>query len=159
MQKKICYSICFLILFLFEAKGQDYKTALGFRLGSSQGITLKHFIKEDAAMEAILSTRWGGFVVTGIFEKHFPLAEINGLKWFIGGGGYLGFWTERSKNKNIDRQYAHTSIGVAGIIGVEYTFPKVPINLGLDWKPEFRITGPSGFYGSGTGFSVRYAFK
>mgnify|MGYP001615571992 CR=1 FL=1 len=48
-------------------------------------------------------------------------------------------------------------LGVDGIIGLEYVFDGVPINLSLDYKPSFNIT-PGFFDPSGGALSIRYYF-
>ena len=72
---------------------QDYKTALGVRLSSSQAmvnnsITLKHFFNESTAVEALFS--FGDPLALGaLVEIHKPFAA-SGIQWYYGGGGYLG---------------------------------------------------------------------
>jgi hypothetical protein len=51
-----------------------------------------------------------------------------------------------------------TNIGAAGIIGLDYNFPNIPLNLSLDWKPELNLIEKIGFEASTVGFSVRYRF-
>jgi hypothetical protein len=52
----------------------------------------------------------------------------------------------------------YTVIGIDGILGIEYNFEEVPINIGVDWKPAFNLTGYSGFWGDGGALSIRYIF-
>ena len=39
-----------------EAMAQDYQTGVGLRLGVSNGLTVKHFLSDRAALEGILHT-------------------------------------------------------------------------------------------------------
>jgi hypothetical protein len=48
----------------FTGYGQDYKTALGLRAGLPYGVTVRHFINKENALEGILASRWSGFVIT-----------------------------------------------------------------------------------------------
>ena len=88
-------------LFLFalvaigtKATAQDYKTALGIRLSSSQAIvnnsiSIKHFLNEKTAIEGLFS--FGDpLAIGGLVEIHKPVGA-SGINWFYGGGGYLGF--------------------------------------------------------------------
>ena len=128
--------------------GSAYKDALGVRLGSSvpvikNGITYKHFIGNNA-IEGILSFG-DGVGICGLYEIHKPLSTQN-LQWLIGFGAYVGFNTGTS------------NVGAAGIVGLDYKFAQVPLNLTLDWKPELNIISKVGFEASGIGFSARFTF-
>lgn len=135
----------------FTAKAQDggsYSNAIGIRLGSSvpaikNGITFKHFIGNNA-IEGILSFG-DGTALCGLYEVHKPLASEN-LQWLIGAGGYVA-WNNASN-----------SVGAAGIIGLDYKFSGIPLNLTLDWKPELNLVSKIAFEPSGIGFSARFTF-
>ena len=150
--------ITFVLILSFVGliSAQEYKTGIGLRAGFSSGLTVKHFNNSKVALEGLFTTRWQGFVVTGLYEVHNRAFDVDRLKWFYGGGAHLGFY-------NGDYVYwgrngsAYTVVGIDGILGLEYTFSEVPINLGIDWKPSFNLIGYSGFWSEG-GFSVRYVF-
>ena len=57
---------------LLPAIAQDYKTGIGIRGGTQNGLTVKHFFSEHSAIEGIVSTRWEGFYVIGLYEWHGP---------------------------------------------------------------------------------------
>lgn len=128
--------------------GERYSNALGVRLGSSvpaikNGITFKHFVG-NSAIEAILSFG-DGTALCGLYEVHKPLATTS-LQWFIGAGGYVGLANSSSV------------AGVAGIVGLDYKFTQIPLNITLDWKPEINLVSKIGFESSGLGFSARFTF-
>jgi hypothetical protein len=50
---------------------------------------------------------------------------------------------------------AYTVIGIGGILGLEYNFNEIPINISIDWKPAFNIIGHTSFWGDGA-FSIRF---
>jgi hypothetical protein len=133
-----------------QAQESSYKNAVGIRLGPSvptvtSGITFKHFLANNNALEAILSFGGDGVAICGLYEIHKPIAAEN-LQWFIGFGGYAGFG-------NIVN-----NIGVAGIVGLDYNFTTLPLNISLDWKPELNLLEGIGFEGTAVGLSVRYRF-
>ena len=137
-------------LFCLSSKAQDagYKTALGVRLGSSvpaikNGVTLKHFFGNNA-IEAILSFG-DGTALCGLYEIHKPLG-VTSLQWLIGAGGYVGLGNGTN------------NVGAAGIIGLDYKFAAIPLNVTLDWKPELNLVSKIGFEASGVGFSARFTF-
>ncbi len=136
---------------------QYYETAVGIRAGTFNGITAKHFLHDNRAVEGILSFRWEGFNITGLYEVHNDAFEVNGLEWYYGFGAHLGFWNGRNV-RWADDEGSYMVIGIDGIIGIEYNFAAIPINLSLDWKPVINLIGYTGFWGDGAALSIRYLF-
>ena len=138
------------------SNAQDYKTGIGLRIGSGSGFTVKHFINGRSAIEGLLVTKWHGFDITGLYEKHDQVFDVDHLNWYFGFGAHIGFydgdyveWGAPASTYNV--------LGVDGIIGLEYSFTEAPINLGLDFKPALNLTGYTGFWAE-FGLSVRYIF-
>ncbi len=134
------------------AKAQaDYGTGIGFRLsGWHNGLTLKHFISGQGALEGILSTYGGdGWYIRGLYEHHLPFFDVQHMNWYFGGGAYLG----------LDDTYS--AVGLLGTLGLEYTFQAAPLSLGLDWQPMFPLTHRDYYkgYHEGGGFFIRYNFN
>lgn len=155
--KKIGLTVLLAVSLFFIGNAQDYNTGIGLRGGFSNGLTVKHFISEKAALEGILASRWSGFEITGLYEIHHRAFDTDRLNWYYGFGAHIGFWNGKkvpwSEN---DDQY--TVVGVDGILGLEYNFREVPINLSIDWKPELNFYGYSGFWADGGALSIRYIF-
>ncbi len=150
----IIFSACLLIT--AAAHAQDYRTGIGFRAGLSNGLTFKHFITADNAIEGLMSARYGGFNVTGLYEIHANAFDLNGFYWYYGVGGHLGNWNTKYRT---DRNYDSSSIiGVDGIIGIEYNIGSIPFNISLDYKPGFNLIGDFGFWGDEFAISVRYVW-
>jgi hypothetical protein len=138
----------------FSAFSQDYKTAIGVRAGLANGLTVKHFISSDRAVEGILSTRWSGFNITGLYEIHANAFNDSHWNWYYGFGAHLGSFD--GNDSWGDDGVNYTIIGVDGIIGLEYRIDDIPINLSLDWKPALNLIGYTGFWADGFAISVRY---
>lgn len=161
MLKKLIVSVFAMVVMTLgtEAIAQDYQTGVGLRAGVSNGLTIKHFISDRAALEGILHIRWGGLVITGLYEVHQDIDELPGLKWFYGGGAHLGTWNgNRGKPSWGDNPQGRTVFGLDGIIGLDYKFNAAPINLSLDYKPAFNITSDAGFWGDEVAISIRFTF-
>ena len=156
MKKFLLTTAVFFCLISF-ATAQDYNTGIGFRGGFSNGLTVKHFISQKGALEGILSTRWGGFEITGLYEIHNRAFNVDRLNWYFGFGAHLGFW-QGNKTKWATEDRAYTVGGLDGILGLEYNFKAIPFNLSIDWKPQFNFFGYSGFWGDGGALSIRYIF-
>jgi hypothetical protein len=155
--KKTFLTITLAILITSLASSQDYKTGVGLRLGTSIGATIKHFVGQKSAFEGLLTTRWQGVEMTGLYEIHNNAFDVEKLNWYFGFGAHLGFYNGDNTPWG-DAGVNYTLFGIDGIIGMEYAFSEVPINLGLDWKPVFNLTGYASFWGDALAFSVRYTF-
>ncbi len=153
--KKIAIIISFVLL-AAGAQAQDYNTGIGLRGGLSNGLTIKHFIKSNTAVEGILTSRWNGFNITGLYELHQQAFSTPGLNFYYGIGGHIGSWNDDKQDPTITG--TQTVIGVDGIIGLEYNFAEVPFNISLDWKPAFNLVGYSNFWGDELALSIRFIF-
>ena len=158
--KKVLFvlvSVAFLGLSM-SGFSQQYKTGIGVRLGNFTGFTIKHYVNNLNPIEGLIAFRWGGFVITGLYEYQKPINSIEHLDWYVGVGGHIGFW-------NGDQYYyqnnhnSYTIVGFDCIGGLEYTFTEVPVSLGLDWKPAFNFIGDSHFWGDGFALTIRYNLK
>ena len=141
---------------------QDYTTSLGVRIGGwENGVTLKHMLGDGGALEAILSSRYRGYNIAGLYEIQNEIPDVDGLYWYVGGGAHVGQYNSRYYtvyNTTTNRNY--TVIGIDGILGVEYVFEDYPFNVSLDWKPVFNLinAGNYPFWGDSGALSVRYIF-
>jgi hypothetical protein len=132
--------------------GPDYKLGLGLRLSSasptlSNSVSIKYMMPTgNAALEGLISfgDRFG---LGGLYEIHRPLNGTPGLKWFYGAGAYVGF------------QSGDTYLGPTGIVGLDYKFDKIPLNLSLDWKPELDIIPKINFVPDAFALSARFTLQ
>ena len=154
----LCVMAC--LFFAVSASAQSgYRTALGVRLSSSpamvsNSISLKHFISDNAAIEALFS--FGDPLALGaLYQVHKPLGS-EGLQWFYGGGAYLGFVKTFNPVKN--RNETDPNFGAQGVLGLDYKFMNAPINLSLDWKPELNLVSDINFEPAAVGFTARFTF-
>jgi hypothetical protein len=155
--RKVILTSAMLIGLVCLIQAQDYKTGIGLRGGFSNGLTIKHFIGKNTAVEGILDTRWGGFEAIALFEIHKEgVFDVDRLNFYYGAGGHIGVWEGNSNWGTKGTSY--TVIGVDGILGLEYNFKEVPINISLDWKPAFNLIGYSDVWLDGGALSVRYIF-
>ena len=119
--KKII-SICLIIASIWSmGYSQDYKTGIGLRGGLFNGITVKHFISSNTALEGLASTRWDGFEITGLYEIHRQAFDIERLNWYYGFGAHIGVWNGNKTDWG-NRGTNYTVVGIDGILGMEYNF-------------------------------------
>lgn len=151
-------SLLLFLLISFYGYSQDYSNAIGLRGGSSNGITFKHFVSDNAALEVILTTRFGGYGIFGLYELHKSIKSVDGLNFYYGAGAHVGSYNGAKDNRWFKGSENHTVIGVDGILGIEYNFSEVPINLSIDFKPAFNLIGHTGLWADEGALSLRYTF-
>jgi hypothetical protein len=155
MKKRLYFLTVAIILSLIQLSAQNYKTGVGIRLSSSgpavnNSVSFKHFLNKNGAIEALLTfDSYGALGV--LYEIHKDIPTTDGLKWFYGAGAYIGF--DDRKNSS-DRSL----MGAQGIVGLDYKFPGLPLNLSLDWKPELNIIDNINFEPAAIGFTIRFTF-
>lgn len=130
---------------LTPASAQTNELDLGLRIGLGRsniktGISARHFLGEDIALEGILSLSGaGGLALFG--QRYFPLED--GLRFFAGAGAYLGFNSQHW-------------LGISGMAGLEYQFEQYPLSVSLDWKPELNLLNEVRLHGIPLGITARY---
>lgn len=151
-------------------EGFDYRTAIGVRGGWTSGLTVKHFFNSSTAVEGILSGYPFGASITGLVEKHKPIAGANGLRWYYGAGAHLRFhpWYYNRVYYKYGNKWYHDHVyaygggagfGIDGVLGLEYKIPDIPLAFSLDFKPFFE-TGSGGYFVfvPDAGLGVKVAF-
>lgn len=152
--------ITFVILFSsIGLLAQNYTTSLGVRGGwPFSGVSLKHFIDRGDAIEGVAAFHYRGLVVAGMYQRHANAFDAPGLYWYYGGGGQVGFydrrytpWFPTDDSGNI------ATLGVLGVLGLEYKIEEIPITVGVDLIPVLSIFGHTGFW-MNAGVTLRYTF-
>ena len=138
-----------IIILSTNSFSQSYKTAVGLKGGypSLGGLNLKKMLSSSTAAEFSLGGYDGGLVISGLFEIQNPLPEPNGLYWYLGVGPTVG---------SVRGSFLLTANGV---LGIEYTFQDLPINIALDTGPVIQLIGNRNLFSWGGGLAVRYALK
>ena len=159
-------AICLFALKPSQATAQSYNTAIGIRLGYHYGLSVKHFMKSNMALEGIFSTRgygnkhWDhfGWNLTGLLKWQNQFATAKGLSWYAGIGAHIGRWHAAHYDKRWNDNAYHFVFGLDGVLGLEFAIPSTPIALSLDWKPAFDMVGGSHFIGDGFALTFRFGF-
>lgn len=148
MKKLLSLSAFLFCLFFTSGLQAQYKSAIGLRLSSNDAVvnhsaSYKHFFGESLAGEALVS--FAPFAIGALLEKHKPL-KVEGLQWLYGAGAFVAFEGRRNA-------------GTMGILGLDYRFPALPLNLSLDWKPELSLVREFSFEPAAVGLSVRFVLQ
>lgn len=159
--KKILFSLFICLGFAVTqlSAQQDYKTAVGVRLGVPLSLSFKQFISEKGAVEAFGGFKsysgYGWFNVGAMYEHHKAIPAVDGLAWYVGGGAAAYFW-----NFDFTTDESTTSFSVLGCIGLDYKFANIPLNLSVDWVPAYSFNSYASGFGGGYGaLSARYVIK
>jgi hypothetical protein len=147
MNRKIVFIIFILVLVTIVSHAQPYKNAIGFRISGNSsvggaGVSYKHFLKDNKAIEGIFSFK-DPVGIAALYQVHKDLSLLENLTWFYGGGAYISF----SK--------PDVGFGLLGNVGVDYRFDAIPLNLSIDWKPEFALAPKAGLNFNTFGFTLR----
>jgi hypothetical protein len=155
MKRSSLFLFACLLISASQLKAQNYKTALGLRLSSegpavNNSVSIKHFLNPKLAVEGLFTFDKKA-AIGALLEIHNPMASTDGLQWFYGAGAYLGFDSDKT---HTDRAL----MGAQGIVGLDYKFANLPLNISLDWKPELNIIDNINFEPAAVGFSIRFTF-
>ncbi|HLZ89105.1 MAG TPA: hypothetical protein VKQ52_17740 [Puia sp.] len=137
-----------------QAEGGSYQTAVGVKFWPG-ALTIKHFISDDRALEGLLSFWDNGFRLTGLYEIHGDINGAPGLKWYVGPGAHIG-WYNGAVYHNYYYNSGALSIGVDGILGLEYKFEGAPIAISADINPYIEFNHP--YFDIFGGLGVKYTW-
>ena len=173
--KKVTLLVAFIATIGFVHAQSTYKQAIGARVSPTHqeyelfSGSYKFFVTDPGAIE--LNLGFGGkrypvpgesrdknapgISFSGTYQHHFDIKPVDGLRWFIGGGGVL-----YNIASDYDR-YKGFGAGVYPTGGIDYKFNKIPLNLTADVRPTFYVARPENFksfHGQAVGIAARYAF-
>jgi len=153
MKKAPFLILAFIFLGTAVVKSQDYQTAVGAKFytgdGSIGGINIRHFTTSNTVLEGSLLFFSGGIGIEGLYQYQAPITGAEGLNYFVGGGGMLGFGTGRN---------SETSFALRLTGGLDYKFSDAPIDVSLGFDPFFYLA-PSTGSNLSLGIGLRYVLK
>lgn len=124
---------------------QEYNWAVGVRGGvTTSGISVKHNFDPANSLEGIVDFRHG-FNVYGLYQRNIPVIG-EGFNFFYGAGANIGSWADKF------------TIGIDGIVGLEYKIQPIPLAVSLDYKPNLNLTGHTGFHAADVALTLRVTF-
>jgi len=159
MKKLKFLVLIFTVMGATNVVAQDYKTAIGVRGGFPTAVSGKHFINKTDALEGLISGYRGGFEFTGLYEKHANAFDVPYLNWYYGAGAHVGLFDDNIARPGyyFDGRGRGFTVGLDGILGLEYTLTEIPFVIGIDMKPALDLT-PAPYLWFGGGVSFRFYF-
>lgn len=159
--------ITVLLLISIPAGAQDFMRSAGVRGGLTSGISYRGYLNPELAYEGLISFRDNGLQFT-LLRQHFEPALwhlSDGFFITYGYGGHAGFTnsqTHRHLYKTVHRPDKKFSplLGMDGYAGIEYHFPGIPVQIGLDYKPflEFSLYQYFRMSAWDVAFTLKYKF-
>ena len=139
--------LLFLLSFSIMASAQDYMRTAGIRGGINPGLTYRQFLDPSLAYEGLLSFRGEGVQFTVLRQKFEPTlwSFSDGFFLVYGYGCHAGFTNSRTYTF-LNRTYHYGKnkfsplVGMDGFLGLEYHFPGLPVQVGLDFKPFIELS-------------------
>ena len=150
--KRMFLLLAVVAMFATTAFAQDYKNAIGLRLGYGTELQYEHHFSSENYLEANFGL--SGFRGDRIFVNalyNWNLCEWdwtpNAGKWFLsaGVGGSLGMWAK------------HFQVGVAGNVAFGIRFNK-PVTLSVDYRPTIYFLNNAWAHGF-TGFALTCTYN
>jgi hypothetical protein len=141
--------------------------SVGARIGGfSSGISVKYFYRENVALEGVVGTNFGrkGLHLLGLYEIHAPAFKVPNLQWFYGAGAHVGSYKGRYYHERTYPGYYDsfdktlTTVGIDGIVGLEYKIAEIPILVSTDFKPFLDVNRDGLFLLPDWALTVRYSF-
>jgi hypothetical protein len=156
-----------LLLISLKVAAQDHLRSAGIRGGLTSGLTFRGYLDPQLAYEGIMSFRGNGLQLT-VLRQHFRSTLWNisdGFFLTYGYGGHMGFTNSQSYEHlfrtvyNPDRKFSPL-LGLDGYLGMEYHFPGIPVQVGIDYKPFFEFSLYQYFQMSAwdLAFTLKYKF-
>ena len=145
----------FIVLLVNLTFSQNYKMALGFKGGypGYGSLNAKKSISNSDYLEASIGGfgRYSynvGFHVELDYERMQALEE--GFSFYYGLGALLGM------TSNSNAAFLH--LAPKALLGLEYNFEDIPLNISIDTGPYLFVSPNIGFIWGG-GLALRYAIR
>ena len=125
--------VCLISMALSEVNAQNYNSAIGAKLGYGLVASYKKFLNEKSAVDLFAGLRWGGLAAGAYYELHYDISSVDRLQWYWGGGASFTTWDYGVLNET------YFELGVSGVLGLDYSFDNIPLNLSVDWAPTIVL--------------------
>lgn len=136
----------FFFLFSSCLLGQNYTRDAGIRFGSGFVGSYRQFYKENMAIEIFAGYYERGMKFGGMKESFKPALTkySENFRFYYGYGVHTGF-TYTNYHKTFNREYHYDWIfspvfGMDALVGIDYTFPDVPVLVSADLKPYYEFS-------------------
>ena len=151
--------VVFLVLASLSCHAQ-YRSSIGVRLGVTNGISYKAFVKPRQAVEVMATTSWNGIKVAGFWLWHTNFTEPLQINTGVF-DGYLSLGVHYGQYGAESPLYEGNGGGLDAGMGFEYRFDHIPFSLGIDYHfiGDVPFQGGSPIVTGDLGLNLRYLFR
>lgn len=143
---KVLGIVFFLVVASFyQANAQEVGIRFGNFSGNNVALDGVFALGQFSRIHADLSFGGNGVGLDALWNPIYRPISTSDFNWYLGFGPSFYFGDP-------------FGFGVAGEIGAEYAFREVPIVIGLDWRPNFRLVENTDFFADQFGLNVRWRF-
>ncbi|MEN8202367.1 MAG: outer membrane insertion C- signal [Bacteroidota bacterium] len=143
--KRLLFVIALALGTLSLSYAQEVGIRFGYSAASSAAVDVVFGTGDFSRIHADLSFGGNGVGIEALWDFLYRPLGGEAFNWYAGVGPYTYIGDP-------------FHLGVLGEIGLEYRFASVPIVLGGDWRPFFRIIEDTHFGANGFGINVRWVF-
>jgi hypothetical protein len=160
MKMKLLTLTGMMVILACSSLSAQKENAIGLRGGWFGGVTFQHQLSSSTTLELIAQGRNSWFNITGLYEIHKDFSDVDGMKWYYGAGGHIGFYNYSENHPVFRDRYTGnaTFVGADGILGLEYFFSELPLQVSVDYKPMFNLGGGGIWWYNDAGLAIRYVF-
>ncbi len=132
--------------------GQSYKSAVGARFGYILTADYKKSVGENKYVDFYAGFYGGGGFHGGVaLNINKPIEDVNNLYWYYGAGVFFSAYKYNTYDNDLSTFY-----GVNAVIGLDYEFEELPLDVSVDWMPGYYFGSYNGFGAYSGGLAVRY---
>lgn len=135
-----------LLFFCTRGNAQNYMRDAGIKIDNRFIVSYRQFFYDDMALELSIGYIERGLYLGGLREKFAPALTkySDNFRLYYGYGVHTGF-KYTNKHTFLGREYRYDWMftpvfGMDGVLGLEYTFPEVPLLVSADIQPYFEFS-------------------
>ena len=159
---KFSIALIFALVFLIGpgdiVHAQDYRSAVGGRLGTYVAGSFSTFVSESGSVEVIAGitreANESNFIFGSFYRRHFDVTnQVPTLKWYAGIGLYINSIEEAASKSEL-------TFLPSAIIGMEYSLEHTPVNFFIDISPYYNTkSGSDSDFDLHANLGVRYVLS
>ncbi|MBM4167883.1 MAG: hypothetical protein FJ215_01795 [Ignavibacteria bacterium] len=152
MFKRFAMMLC-VVGMVIPVRAQQGEIGVGLMVGAPTGLTGKYLLSNsENAIQGFLGGGFGGISVGGDYLYYTDAFDHPDFPFYVGPGAFIG--PSAVGGPSFDRT-GTLGLGVRGIFGVSYFFPRHPFEISFEIGPVLYVS-PAVDMGLGGGLAFRF---